>query len=59
MVGAREDEMGETELMDAMKPLQLRTAQEPEEDALDLHATVNSVLDDLEIWHRSKICSRL
>jgi hypothetical protein len=59
VVRSRENEMGQPELMDAVQALHLRTAEQPQEDALDAHAAVHAIMDDLEVWHQTKICAIL
>ena len=59
MVRSREYQMCQPELVDSMQPLHLRAAQESEESTLDAHAAMHAVVNDLELWHQTKICANL
>jgi hypothetical protein len=51
MVGAREDQVRQAQLLDPMQSLQLRTVQQFQENAVDLYAAVHTVVNYLLLWH--------
>lgn len=54
-----EDQVSQPELVDPMQPLHLGAAQQPQENTLDAQAAMHAIVNDLELWHQTKICAIL